>query len=483
MSIENFHAPENAGVLFWFEKISQIPRPSYGEKRISDYLAAFAKDHQLTCIQDELYNIIMIREASKGREADPPLILQAHMDMVCEKENGLDFDFNRDPLRLKRDGDYLFAEGTTLGGDDGIGVAMILALLADEDLCCPRLEAVITICEETGMEGAFGLDVSPLKGKRLLNLDSEDEGVLLCSCAGGSTGNLVLPVERESASGLPVTLSLCGLLGGHSGNEIHRERGNACILLGRLLYMLHKDCDFSLTGISGGSKQNAIPREATAALLLSPDSRDAFAAKVRALEEVLKNEYLSSDPGLSVSCEISESPEEALGLTKDSLDHMLSLLLLLPNGVQAMNTEIDGLVKTSLNLGILTLEEKELRLTSLLRSSVDSEKRNLEEKVGELLRLLGGSAEFSSSYPAWEWKKDSDMRTSLAALYKEMYGKEARLDAIHAGVECGIFCGKIKDLDAVSIGPDMSGIHTTEERLSISSSERVFAYVKKFVES
>ncbi len=478
-------AENSSRVLFWFEKISQIPRASFNEKQISDFLVAFAKERGINYIQDKLYNIILIKEASAGYESEEPLILQGHMDMVCEKLPEAEHDFAKDPLKLIKDGDHITADGTTLGADDGIGVAMILALFEDEELLHPRLEAVITVSEETGMEGAIGLSTAPLKGKRLLNLDSEDEGVLLCSCAGGSTGMLSLIVEWEQRKGVPIKIKLGGLLGGHSGQEIDKERGNASLLLGRLLYALKKRLPFALHALQGGTKANAIPREAEATLFIPEGMETTFLSAIKVQERIFRNEFASSDPGIVIEADLNPdgAKKEALCVTDDSLRQILTLLTLLPNGVQSMSTDVSGLVKTSLNLGIMKLEGRALTLETLLRSSVESEKDALENKLTALMSLFRGRIEFSSPYPAWEWKQNSPMRNALIELYKEQYeGKEPKVEAIHAGVECGIFAGKIDGLDAVSIGPDIADIHTTEETLSISSTERVYRYVRAFVE-
>lgn len=463
-------------VFGYFEEICQIPHPSYKEKKLSDYCVSFAKERGLEVHQDALGNVIIIKEATVGYEAAEPLILQGHLDMVCEKEAGCDIDFEKDGLRLRIEGDYITAEGTTLGGDDGIAVAYALAILASDTLQHPRLEVVFTVSEEVGMEGAEAIDLSPLKGHRLLNLDSEEEGYLLTSCAGGCRAEADLLVEREQRQGAYYEITVNGLIGGHSGAEIDKGRANANLLMGRVLMALEDMVEYSLVELSGGLKDNAIPRETRAAVVVDTACLNRFEDVIGRVAENLSKEYALTDPDVSVTA-VNGSIREVQALTKASKRKAVTLLNLLPNGIQTMSAAIPGLVETSLNLGILRLCADRLELRYSVRSSVQTAKEFLVDKLRLLTEELGGSLSIEGAYPAWEYRKDSPLRDTMVRVYREMYGKEPVIQAIHAGLECGLFSGKIKDLDAVSVGPDMVSIHTTEEKLSISSTKRVWEYL------
>ncbi len=472
---------EPKNVFRYFEEISQIPRPSYKEEKISAYLVEFAKAHNLEYYQDSLYNVVMIKDATPGYEDEEPIIIQGHMDMVCEKEPGKEIDFENDPLDLKIEGDWVAADGTTLGGDDGVAVAFALAILDDDTISHPRLEVVITVSEEVGMEGAKGIDLSMLKGHKLLNLDSEEEGIMLASCAGGSTAVTKLPVWREEKKGTLYQVKLSGLTGGHSGAEIDKGRGNSNILFARILLALDGKVEFSLQELAGGSKQNAIPRETSAAILVKNGQEDAFESIVNTVAAELKDEFSTPDPELQVSFTKGEAGKEFV-LTEESKDKVLALLFAMPNGIQTMSNEIAGLVETSLNLGILKLEEHTLRMEYAIRSSVATARNYLEQRLERIGKFIGASTEFSADYPAWEYKKDSSFREDVIRVYEEMFGVKPEIQAIHAGLECGILAGKITDLDGVSMGPEMKDIHTTEERLSIASTKRTYDYVLKLLE-
>lgn len=472
---------EPKNVFRYFEEISQVPRPSYHEKAISDYLVHFAQEQGLEYYQDELFNVIIIKNATPGYENEEPVILQGHMDMVCEKEEGCEIDFFRDPLKLRVDGDLISAEGTTLGGDDGVAVAYALAILSDHSFPHPRLEVVLTVSEEVGMEGAKGIDLSMLKGHKLLNLDSEQEGIMLSSCAGGSTATIELPVTREPAAGTIYEISVDGLLGGHSGSEIDKERANANLLTARLFLALKEKTDLRILSMEGGAKQNAIPRQTNAKILVPENQDESFHAVVEEIRQAVGKEYALSDPDIKIQTNRLESAP-GTPLDAASTDRLIAFLSALPNGIQSMSTDIKGLVKTSLNLGILSLEDHELHLEYAVRSSLASERKFLEQRLLAIAEAFGGKVQISAEYPAWEYKVDSPFRADAVAVFERMYGKIPKIEAIHAGVECGILAGKIKDLDGVSIGPDMWDIHTTEERLSISSTKRVYEYVVELLQ-
>ena len=464
-------------VFHYFEEISKIPRPSYKEEKISNYLVEFAKAHSLEYYQDGLNNVIIIKEATSGYEEVEPVIIQGHMDMVCEKEPDCTIDFEKDPLSLQIEGDYIMANGTTLGGDDGIAVAYALAILDSDTIAHPRLEFICTVSEEVGMEGAKGIDVSMLKGKKVLNLDSEDEGMMLVSCAGGCSAECVLPAEWEKAAGQEVIIHVSGLKGGHSGAEIDKGRANSNLLLGRILLELSEVFSYQIRELCGGNKDNAIPRESKAVILVQNQAKK-LANHIEEIAEEIGKEFSTSDPDIRVTVTVVESSEAEV-LTADATRKSVVLLNLLPNGIQRMSDDIQGLVETSLNLGVMNLQHENLSLRYAVRSSVGTEKKYLLKKLTALTEEFGGSVTCTGDYPAWEYRKESKFREDMVRIFREMYGYEPKVEAIHAGLECGILAGKIQNLDGVSIGPDMIAIHTTEEKLSISSTQRVWEYILK----
>lgn len=463
-------------VFRYFEEICGIPHGSGNVDKLSDYLMDFAKERGLACIQDEWKNVIMIKEASQGYEEEAPIILQGHMDMVAVKKPGAPINMSEDGLRLAVEGDDIFAKDTSLGGDDGIAVAYAMALLDADDIAHPRLEVIITVDEEVGMDGARELDVSMLKGKRMLNLDSEEEGILLAGCAGGARVDWTFPVCREEKRGSRYKISVKGLQGGHSGAEIDKERGNANVLMGRLLYRLHKEMAVYVEELEGGLADNAIPREADAVLLTETENGKELKDIVKAVEAEWKQELQTKDPG--IFCEIEELGD-GKGNCLDGRDtgRLIGLLFAAPNGVQAMSADIDGLVETSLNLGILSLGKDKAMIQFSVRSSLESAKRALIEKLENIAAMAGAPQEVRGDYPGWAYRKESPFRDMAVEAFRDLYGKEPEIQAIHAGLECGILSSKIPGLECISIGPDMKNIHTTEERLSISSTERVWNYV------
>ena len=468
-------------VFAFFEEISQIPRPSHQEEKISKYLQHFAEERGLEHYRDEKYNVIIIKEASEGYEAEAPIILQGHMDMVTEKAADCDKDMTKEGLDLYVDGDWLRAKGTTLGADDGIALAYALALLDSPTLKHPRLEFICTVSEETDMSGAHAVDVSMLKGNRMLNLDSDEEGIALAGCAGGGDVDLNLPVRREALKGEHVLIEVSGLSGGHSGMEIGKGRASAALLIARVLTALRRDYSFRLVTLAGGAKYNAITREASAELVLADSvSTSAFREAVRAEETVLRNEYAGTDPSLSFTTKVVDSG--AAALTAESTEKVLGLMEALPYGVQRMSADIEGLVETSVNLGITELSAETFTLKYSVRSSVATAFRAVVDKIEFVASCFGASSAVHSEYPAWEYVRESAFRDEAAAIYRELFGKELSVQAIHAGLECGILSGKIKNLDAVSIGPDMKDIHTPEERLNIPSTKRVYDFVVKIIE-
>lgn len=499
-------------VFYFFEEISRIPRGSGNERQISDYLKAFAKERGLECIQDELYNIIIIKEATPGYEKEEPYILQGHMDMVTVKTPDCDIDMTRDPLRLcVRDG-RISAEGTSLGGDDGIAVAYILALLDAQDIDHPRLEMVITTEEETGLRGAQGIDLSMLQGRQLINLDNEEEGVIITSCAGGARVDVCISVQREKIPEQDVRLlqvKVKGLLGGHSGGEIDKGRGNANCLLGQILKGLTERFTIRLVDMKGGQADNAIPREAEAVLVILTAEEEQIILCINQAAEQIRKQLGAADPDFTVLCTAENEPETAGNgctekeksneksaenkenvkkLSHNSIEtdqcitvaatkRALDCLTALPNGIMAMSSDVEGLVQTSLNLGIMVQDEDGLHLTYAVRSSVDQEKEDLCRRMQEIAGQAEASAVVKSSYPGWAYRKDSPLRDKLSAVFEKMYGRKPQLQAIHAGLECGLLAARIMDLDCASIGPDMSDVHTTEESISIDSVARMWEYL------
>lgn len=459
-------------IFYYFEEISKIPRGSQNCQAISDYLVGFAKRRGLVWQQDEALNVIIKKPASLGYESCPTLILQGHMDMVCEKTKESAHDFSKDALELYVEGDWLAARDTTLGGDDGVALAYALAILEDESLLHPPLEVVFTTDEEIGLLGATALDASVLDGRYMINMDSEEEDVLLASCAGGLTAYCSLPVALEKKVGKKLVVTVTGLQGGHSGSEIDKNRVNADLLLGRLLYEL-KEQPFEIISLQGGKKQNAIPREAMAELLVKEEDSYAIINEIKFLAEKYKGECRTNEPDLAILTAQKEIGEYSYldGASKQSL---LCMLMDSPNGIQTMSADIEGLVESSLNLGELSYADGAYQFVYGVRSSKDSYKFYMGSKLEALIGQLGGSYSYQGEYPGWEYKKDSRLRKLYGAAYQAMFGKPIQTEAIHAGLECGILAKKLGDIDIIAIGPNMKDIHTTEERLSISSTKRLY---------
>lgn len=464
-------------VFYYFEEICGIPHGSGNVEAISNYLRNFAEERGLQVIQDKIKNIIIVKEATLGYEEEPAVILQGHMDMVAVHKPELAIDMTKEPLKLKWDGDRVFAEGTSLGGDDGIAVAYALAILDDDSVKHPRLEVVITVDEETGMDGAREIDLSMLQGNRLLNLDSEEEGIFLTSCAGGAGVRCKMELQSQEQNGVAYKVVVGGLQGGHSGAEIHKERGNANKLAGRLLWKLtEQENPVGLISCRGGVADNAICREAVLELVVSEEKAAEFEILVGTFEKEVKKELAGKDDGFKVSVEkLGEAKE--LCIKQECLQKLAAFLVAVPNGVQAMSAHMPGLVETSLNLGILSIDGKRFQVDFSVRSSVESAKWELVSRLQAIAQLTGMKAECTGDYPGWAYRVDSPLRDKMIALYEEMYGEKPRVEAIHAGLECGLLADKIKDLDCVSFGPNMANIHTTEEYLSISSTKRVWEYL------
>ena len=464
---------EPKNVIGYFEKLCTIPHGSGNTKMISDYLVSYAKEHGLRYIQDELNNVILFGDGTCGMEDHAPVILQGHMDMVCDKDPDCTLDMATEGLDVTHDGEYIFARGTTLGGDDGIALAYAMALLADRTIPHPPLEVILTVDEEIGMLGADTIDLSMLKGRTLVNLDSEDEGIFTVSCAGGATATIALGGDRKAVYGPCIRLVVDGLQGGHSGAEIHKNRANANKVMGEFMSRVQKLMPLCLTSFSGGSKDNAIPRSCQATLVAMGIQLERINTIAQELQQEIREQY--EEPEATVQA----FDVDALGgnsLSTEDTARVIALLCSVPNGVQAMSQEIPGLVQTSLNLGIAKLGDR-FTATFSVRSSVNQEKQELLEKLRTLAGFHEGSYSQMGEYPAWEYNKDSALRETMVRVYTEMFGKKPEILAIHAGLECGLLGEKIPGLDCVSIGPQMHDIHTSRERLDIASTERVWKFL------
>jgi len=473
MSERKLQGLEPESVFRYFEEICAIPHGSRNTKAISDYLVSFAKAHGLRYRQDESNNVVIFAPGTCGLEDHESVILQGHMDMVCEKDAGCPLDMAVDGLDVTHDGCCIFAKGTTLGGDDGIAVAYALAILDDNTIAHPPLEVIITVDEEIGMLGAAAMDLADVKGRTMLNLDSEDEGIFTVSCAGGATCTVSLNAERKAVYGPCVRLSVEGLRGGHSGAEIHKNRANANKVMGDFLGRIQKLMPLCLTSFSGGSKDNAIPRACQATVVAMGIGLERINDIAAQLQQEVRETY--DEPEALVQA----FDVDALGgnaLTTAATADVISLLCAAPNGVQAYCPDMPELVQTSLNLGIAKLGDR-FTATFSVRSSVNAEKEGLITKLKELADFYNGAYSQSGTYPAWEFKKDSRLRDVMVPIYTRMFGKEPKVLAIHAGLECGLLGDKLPGLDCVSIGPQMHDIHTSREKLEIASTKRTWDFL------
>ena len=460
--------PKAKRVFDFFSEISDIPRGSGNTEGITNYLVNFAKARNLEVIRDEYDNVIIKKNATEDYENKPTVIIQGHTDLVAEKKPDCTLDMTKDGLKLYREGDLIRADGTSLGGDDGVAVAYALAILDSSDIPHPAIEALFTSDEEIGLIGATGLDASHLNGKILINVDSDIEGTFTVGCAGGVRVDTELPITREKCEKKKYTLTVGGLLGGHSGMEIDKNRANAIKIIGEVLSSIP---DVQLITLNGGNADNAIPRDAVATFASDSDVFGIVSTK----EATLKSAWSQLEKNLQITVVSTDSTDGAM--TLGSTKNLLSLINGEPTGVISMSTDIKDLVETSLNMGIAETAEDCFNLSFSIRSSKNEEKASLKQRVFDIAKNLGASASERGDYPAWEYKKDSALRDLMCSLYRDMYSKEPQVLVIHAGLECGIFADKIKNLDCVSIGPDNFDIHTPEERLSISSTARVFEFI------
>ena len=466
-------------VFYHFEEISKIPRESYHEKAISDYLVEFGKKLNLETYQDKYYNVVLRRKATPGYENAPGIVIQGHMDMVCEKESDSNHDFRKDPIDLIVDGNRLRANKTTLGGDNGIAIAMGMAILEDESIKCGTIEFLATTSEEIDINGALSLEPNILKGKMLINIDSEDEGVITVGSAGGVEIDILLPIERETLSDVNLyTLSLEKLQGGHSGVEINQKRGNSNKILVEVLQNLKVLTDYSLVEVFGGSKDNAIPRSGKVVLASSKDIKDIIS---KVADEV-KAKYISFEPEMIFALETTTAKEISV-LSNKSLDSYIKTIEELPTGVNTWMKEYPEIVESSDNLAIVKTLDENINIIISLRSSDPEVLKELKEKISNILKENNALFEFSAGYPEWKFRAESKLRDKALEVYKKLYNKDMKVEVIHAGLECGAISQNYPDIDFISVGPNLRDVHTPSEYLEIDSTERVYNYVVELINS
>lgn len=458
-------------VFDYFLEICEIPHGSADMEKISNYCVDFAKKHNLRYIKDEAKNVVIYKPATKGYENAAPVILQGHMDMVCQKTPNSGFDFLTDSLEVYTDGDFIKAKGTTLGADNGIALAMVLAILENDKIPHPEIQVVFTTDEEIGMLGAGALDMSCLTAKRMINLDSEEDGVVTVSCAGGVDFKMALPFEKSNMTGSEVALVLSGLLGGHSGVDINKNRYNADMLAGRLLYKLSSRFNFGLISVNGGDKTNAIVNRCE--IKLCCEDADALVSAANIYIAELKEEIKSAEPNFTAEFIKGNRGEYAV-MDKKASDSLILTLCCVPNGVLNMSADIENLVETSLNLGILKTNENDVSMQFALRSNKKSALNALADRLECFAKGVNAIYETSGFYPPWEYRNDSPLRDTYIAVYKQFFDEEPKAEAIHAGLECAVFASKISGIDCIAMGPTLYDVHTVNERASISSIERTY---------
>lgn len=471
---------EPQSVFYYFDKITKIPRPSYSEGEICKYLIQFAKDHDLKYYADEHNNVIIIKNATEGYEDKDAVILQAHLDMVCVKDADVEIDFEKDGIDVYIEGDYITARGTSLGADDGIGIAMILALLDSKTAEHPKLEAVFTSAEEVGLDGAKAIDKSLITGKRLINIDSEEDYNLVIGCAGGCRSDTTFNFETKKKTGNLLEISIEGLTGGHSGVEIHKSGANAISLMGRLLFELSEEFGVRLVSMSGGEKENAICVRTNAVIMVDDEHKDAVISRINHIENIFVKNYKETDPALRIV--VSEKGvKKAKVLKKKELKRLLHFIGNTPGGVIKRHKRDLSMIEVSCNHGIIEVSEGTANVCISLRSGIDSELDWLKKKLTLIADVSGGLIEFKGEYPAWESKGMTDFVLHTATKYKQLFGEEINICTIHAGLECALFCSDNKELEAISIGPTMYGVHTTEEKLLIPSVLRVWKLLLEII--
>ncbi len=462
----------------YFHQITQVPRPSKKEEQIAAYLKDFAVQHQLPVTTDKTGNILIKKPATPGYENHPTVILQAHIDMVCEKNAETTHDFEKDPIQTYIDGDWVKARGTTLGADNGIGMAMMLAVLDAGDLQHPALECLFTVDEETGLTGAYGLDNKLLSGSILINLDSEDDGEIFIGCAGGIGTKAILSYQQETtpSSYFGFRVHVSGLKGGHSGGDIHLGLGNAIKILNRYLWQLNEQMDLRLISLEGGNLPNAIPREASAFCAVPYNEKETIRVILNMYIATIEAEFKDIEPNFRMSMESDSLPETVI--EKSASNRLLQTLYACPHGVIAMSRTIPGLVETSTNLASVKMNAQgTFEINTSQRSSSNSAKTDITAQLKAVFELAGTTVIQSEGYPGWQPNVDSALLSKTLTAYKNLFGEEPKVKAIHAGLECGLFLEKYPQLDMVSIGPQMYGVHSPDERLSISSTQKTWKWL------
>lgn len=476
---------EPKSVLEHFLKLCEIPHGSYNIDKISDYLYEYAKSKGLWCRQDENKNVLIRKPATPGYEEQPAVILQGHMDMVAVKEDWCELDLQTDGLDVMYEDGYLYAKGTSLGGDDGIAIAYALAILDSDDIAHPTLEILFTVNEEVGMDGAIGVDLSDFKAERILNIDSEEEGILLTGCAGGTRIQSTFQSDRSICQGNVWKLSLKGFHGGHSGADIHKWRGNAICVLARIMDALKEKYSFRIISFDGGEKDNAIPRFANALFCITAKEEDSFCIDFETIKNEIVTEYRGREDDMELFLEKQENRGTSDYITADGIlafseqetEKIVSFFSSVFDGVISMSAELAGIVETSLNLGKVETMKDKIQAVFALRSSKKTAKDNLARRLTNLATVFGAETLRSGDYPAWEYRADSALREKMIRVFTEQYGKEPKVTVIHAGLECGILLEKNPKFDCISFGPDILDIHTTRERLDVASVERTWNYL------
>ena len=471
-------------VFYYFNEICKIPRPSKHEEKIVEWLMETGKKLGLPTKRDKIGNVLISKPSTKGKENVTPVIFQSHVDMVCEKNEDIAFDFSKDAIQTYVDGEWLKAKGTTLGADDGIGVAMQLALLEDDTIEHGPIECLFTVDEETGLSGAFALEAGFMNGKMLVNLDSEDEGEFFIGCAGGMDTVATIDCEYEEEipkESVAYKITVKGLQGGHSGDDINKERGNAVKLLTRILWNAYQDLDVRIADINAGNLRNAIAREGTAVVTLPKTNAKEFEDYLRKYDSQYKNEFKISDPEVEVVFEKTELPKNILHELLEV--DLLNALTVCPHGVLAMSQDIPNFVETSTNLASVKIIDEKIVITTSQRSSVESRKQDAAERVSATFYMIGADVESSDGYPGWTPNPDSEVLKMLVKAYEKCFNKQPIVKAIHAGLECGLFAEKYPDLDMVSIGPTLRGVHSPVEKLEIKTVKMTWDLVVEFLKS
>jgi len=454
----------------FFEQICAIPHGSYDEEKIADYLVKFAKLRSLEYVRDNYNNVLIKRAATDDKKYAPTILIQGHTDMVCEANTGTTHDFKTEPLKLKLDGKYLYAEGTSLGADDGVAVAAMLTLLDGELSSHPNIECLFTASEEVGLIGAVGFDTSQIKARRMINLDSESDNKVIVGCAGGLRSDITLPVKTVKSSKSTYKLTISGLVGGHSGECIKEIRANACRLMARILLTLKDDLNIELITLEGGNKDNAIPRECMAKI--TSDSENKLFAAIKALEKTIAAELSADDKNFRLNIEKIQTSDYVLD--SESTNKILSIILSVQCGVIEMNPNILGLVEFSRNLGIVKTDDKNANIFFSSRSSHESRLDYSIKLIDLIAATHGTTAKHHSRYPGWNYEKISPLRDIYVKVYKNLFSEDPGIEAIHAGLECGIIKSRIPDMDIIALGANMSGIHSPDEKLDLDSCEKLF---------